>query len=138
MVERQAVALARLVLGQRDQHLAGPEVTDGACRRPTADVLQGLAQTQRHQRLAGVGRDAEPRADLAELGHLLEHPHPLACAQKPKRRGEPADAGADDDDVRGLHGASRAARSRPADGNSGWPLSPYRMSSSANDSRSSS
>ena len=72
-----------------------------ACGRLAAD-LGGVAQAERLEHGDAVRRDLDAGADLAERRRLLEDPHPRPPLRQRRRRGEPADPGADHRDLPSL------------------------------------
>ena len=68
-----------------------------ACGR-TAQSVERLLQPQGMEHARAVGADLHAGADLAQLGRLLVDLDLDAAQQQGERAGEPADAGADDDD----------------------------------------
>ena len=70
-----------------------PLGVDGAGARAVADA-------ERVEGGEGVGTELHAGADLAQLGHLLQHAHAHALARERKRRGKAADAAAGDQDRR--------------------------------------
>jgi len=58
----------------------------------------GLIEAQRLQDGPAIGADLDARADLGDLGGLFQHRDPCPVPGGGERRGQPADAAADDRD----------------------------------------
>src|SRR5262245_41436301 len=90
---------------------SGAPVPQLAALRAHLHLAEGRFQAEREQNARAVGADLDAGADLLELARLFVNLDVDAALEQGQRRGEPADAGADDDHMfRRAHGDFSTSR----------------------------
>ena len=97
-----AVLETGVASGEGPRHIEYPIHTEIMTARPHTGLEHPAEHPQVGQHPGGVGRELQAGAELGELCRLLEHHHPVPVTGQGQGGGQPADAPADDQDVR-LH-----------------------------------